>query len=279
MKKVLLTLLCVLITFLSTKVVSASENDLPLIQDAIPDDYRIPEKIQAEKNEKDTHDTEAEPQPAEEGVQLKNDSEESESEEDQQNSENADLNSILIEEVRKGNKEAVRGLLSLGADAYAKDKDGIDVLQIATDHGYEEIVKILKHYRETDHNWEMDNFWWRTKPKLKKPIKHPPGSIPKIILESPKHGTMGAKAGDLIIVEGMIDDITINTAKLLLNGVTIPLKVVNGRFRREIHLPDTRVTTFRVMATGRNGQTGYTTVHTVLIGDHINLWNWNPRSY
>jgi hypothetical protein len=105
----------------------------------------------------------------------------------------------------------------------------------------------------------------------------PPQGVPTVVLESPENGRQGAKAGDPVIVEGRIDDVWITQAKLLLNNVPIPLKVKGGRFRRKIFLPETRVTTFRIMATGKNGQTGYSSLHTVLIGYDIDIQN--PRPY
>ncbi len=105
----------------------------------------------------------------------------------------------------------------------------------------------------------------------------PPQGVPTIVLESPENGKQGAKAGDPVIVEGEIDDHWITKAKLLLNGVPIALKVKKGHFKRKIYLPETRVTTFRIMATGRNGQTGYSSLHTVLIGYDIDIRN--PRPY
>lgn len=105
----------------------------------------------------------------------------------------------------------------------------------------------------------------------------PPQGVPTIILESPENGKQGARANDPVIVEGTIDDQWITKAKLLLNGVPIALKVKKGHFKRKIYLPETRVTTFRIMATGRNGQIGYSSLHTVLIGYDIDILN--PRPY
>ncbi len=106
---------------------------------------------------------------------------------------------------------------------------------------------------------------------------------PIIILESPKDGLQGAKYNDPIWVEGIVDDNSISEAKLLLNGVPFPLKVINGRFKRKgIYLPDMsefpkiRITTFQVMATGKNGLVGYSKLHKVFFGYDVDALHPSP---
>ncbi len=104
-----------------------------------------------------------------------------------------------------------------------------------------------------------------------------PTAIPFIKLETPENGRQGAKEGDLIIVEGTVNDLTIKQAVLLLNQVPIKLKIKNGRFRRKIFLPPTRITTFRITAKNEAGVMGYSALHTVLSGYEIDISN--PRPY
>jgi len=108
-------------------------------------------------------------------------------------------------------------------------------------------------------------FWLHGIDGIAYPPPPPPQGVPIIILESPEDGIQRAKAGDPVIVEGRTDDQWLKEATLLLNRVPIPIKVKEGHFKLEILLPETRVTTFRIMARGRNGQTGYSSLHTVFI--------------
>jgi hypothetical protein len=94
-----------------------------------------------------------------------------------------------------------------------------------------------------------------------------------IILTSPVNGRQGARAGEPIIVKGTMNDKTIKAAQLLLNNAPIPIKVYLGRFRKKIFLPNTKVITFRVIAFGSNGIISYSSLHTVSIGEKIDIQN------
>ncbi len=108
-------------------------------------------------------------------------------------------------------------------------------------------------------------------------LYNPPPGVPLVVLESPRNGKQGVKDGDPVIVAGTIDDSSITRAILLLNGIPIKLKVVNGRFKRKIFMPKTRITTFRVMAQNKNSPPGYSAMHTILAGYDIDIIN--PRPY
>ncbi len=108
-------------------------------------------------------------------------------------------------------------------------------------------------------------------------LYNPPPGVPLVQLESPRNGKQGVKEGDPIIVSGSIDNRAITRATLLLNGIPIKLKVLNGRFKKKIFMPNTRITTFRVMAQNKNSPPGYSALHTILAGYDIDIVN--PRPY
>jgi len=104
-----------------------------------------------------------------------------------------------------------------------------------------------------------------------------PGA-PMISLDSPENGRQGMHEGDEILVLGTVDDETIQKATLYLNGIPLqPMSVINGVFKRKVFLPNTRTTTFRVMAKSKSGVIGYSPMHTVVSGHDIDLLN--PRPY
>jgi hypothetical protein len=105
----------------------------------------------------------------------------------------------------------------------------------------------------------------------------PPPGVPLVTLETPANGKQGVKEGDPIIVSGTIDNPSITQATLYLNGIPIKMKVVNGRFKKKVFLPNTRITTFRVMARNKNSPPGYSALHTILSGYDIDITN--PRPY
>ena len=113
--------------------------------------------------------------------------------------------------------------------------------------------------------------------KKLKLLYSPPRGVPIVVLRTPENGRQGVKSGDSIIVSGTVDDTSIKRALLIFNGVRINIRVINGRFRKKINLNKSRVNTFRIAATSRNGRTGYSARHTVLIGYDIDIIN--PRPY
>jgi hypothetical protein len=108
-------------------------------------------------------------------------------------------------------------------------------------------------------------------------LYNPPVGVPVVKLVEPRNGKQGVKEGDPIIVSGTIDDNSITHATLYLNGIPIKMKVVNGIFKKKIFMPNSRVTTFRVMAQPKNSPPGYSALHTVLSGYDIDITN--PRPY
>jgi hypothetical protein len=98
-----------------------------------------------------------------------------------------------------------------------------------------------------------------------------------VVLESPQNGKQGVREGDPVIVSGTIDDRSVTRATLLLNGIPIKLKVIDGRFTKKVFMPNTRITTFRVMAQNKNSPPGYSALHTILAGYDIDIVN--PRPY
>lgn len=109
---------------------------------------------------------------------------------------------------------------------------------------------------------------------LYKPL---PGA-PSVRLDQPENGRQGMQEGDELEVAGTVDDHTVQEVTLLLNGIPLPpMPVREGIFKRKIFLPNTRITTFRVMAKSRSGVVGYSSQHTVLSGFDIDLAN--PRPY
>jgi hypothetical protein len=92
-----------------------------------------------------------------------------------------------------------------------------------------------------------------------------------IILTNPVNGRERARAGEQISVEGTMNDKKIKEAHLLLNNKPVPIKVYRGRFKKNIFLPDTEVVTFRVLATGSDGIISYSSLHTVSLGEKINI--------
>ena len=105
----------------------------------------------------------------------------------------------------------------------------------------------------------------------------PRKAVPLINLLSPQNGKQGLREGDMIMVRGTINDKTIKRATLILNNTSIRMKVVNGVFQHKIFLPGSRVNTFRISATGKHNTTGYSPLHTVLIGADFDINN--PRPY
>jgi hypothetical protein len=108
-------------------------------------------------------------------------------------------------------------------------------------------------------------------------LHNPPVGVPLVILESPRNGKQGVKEGDAIIVSGTIDTPEISQATLFLNGIPIRVRVTNGRFKKKIFMPNTRITTFRIMAKNKNSPPGYSALHTILSGYDIDITN--PRPY
>jgi len=113
--------------------------------------------------------------------------------------------------------------------------------------------------------------------KAYKLLFHPRKAVPFVQLLSPVNGSQGSKEGDKILVAGTISDTTIKQAILLLNNTKIRMKVKNGKFKHKVFLPGSRVNTFRVSATSKNGMTGYSNLHTILIGADFDINN--PRPY
>jgi hypothetical protein len=105
----------------------------------------------------------------------------------------------------------------------------------------------------------------------------PVKGIPVIRLDSPENGRQGVKQGETIIVEGTIDDPSINSATLLLNQTPIPLTVKNGRFHKRVILPGGTIFVFRVMAQNKDGVRAFSPAHTVLSTYDIDILN--PRPY
>ena len=104
----------------------------------------------------------------------------------------------------------------------------------------------------------------------------PLGGVPIVKLESPQNGRQGIKEGDPIMVEGVIDDPSIDIVTLLMNKIPIQVKVQNGRFSRKVFMPAGRVATFRVMAKSKSGAVGYSALHTILVGYEIDILNPRP---
>ncbi len=104
----------------------------------------------------------------------------------------------------------------------------------------------------------------------------PPAGAPVVKLETPANGEQGIKQGDAVIVSGTIKNAFTNKAILLLNGVSLDLPVEDGRFEKTIYMPNTKITTFRVMAQNRGTHPGYSALHTVLSGHEIDLINPKP---
>ncbi len=106
---------------------------------------------------------------------------------------------------------------------------------------------------------------------------NPPPGVPMVRLDTPENGKQGVKEGDPIIVSGNIDDTSIAQATLYLNGIPIKIRVENGRFEKKVFMPNSRITTFRIMAQTKNSPPGYSSMHTILSGYDIDILN--PRPY
>jgi hypothetical protein len=113
--------------------------------------------------------------------------------------------------------------------------------------------------------------------KAFKILFRPRKAVPLIRLVSPENGKQGLKEGDMIMVSGIISDKKVKYATLLLNNTSIKIRVKKGKFKHKIFLPGMRVNTFRVSATAENGATGYSPMHTILIGANFDINN--PRPY
>lgn len=144
-------------------------------------------------------------------------------------------------------------------------KDGVFVAKVAMVEGINQ-VNVLAFSSKG----EIGN-------KAYKILFQPQKAIPYIRLLAPENGLLGLREGDKVLVSGIINDKTIKHATLLLNNVQIKIKVKDGKFRHKIFLPGSRVNTFRISATGRNGMTGYSNMHTILIGADFDINN--PRPY
>ncbi len=113
-------------------------------------------------------------------------------------------------------------------------------------------------------------------------LYQPPLNAPVIVLYSPENGQQGVKAGDTILVEGLISDQNIKTATLYLNKTPINLMVTNGEFKTEVQAPNNKITTLQVRALGKKGVYGYSAQHTVLTGYGYEIpvmHGKNPRPY